>query len=77
MTEYKPWRVIVSEAINEALFAFENCKVAPGKEEFIGTFRSFYDELIAETTITLWPVDPAGSHRMAESRAAVIWADKY
>lgn len=77
MSENKTWRMIVSEAIDETLFAFENGKVPPGKEEFIGTFRSFYDELIAETTITLWPVDPAGSHRMAESRAAVIWADEY
>ena len=72
-----PWRVIVSEAIDEAMFGYENSENPPTKEEFLGTFQNFYEELVWENTITLWPVDPPGSHRMAKSRAAVVWADEY
>lgn len=71
------WREAVERATSQAKYAFDDCEVSPPQKEFIKTFKTFYDELVCENKITLWPVDPAGSHRMAEERAAVIWADDY
>lgn len=74
---YRNWREVVELALDETRYAYQNQEIAPGCEEFVGTFCSFYDELIYETRVTMWPIDPPSSRRMAESRATEIWADDY
>jgi len=76
-SDYLTWREVVDGALEDTRQSYPIGEPAPTPDEFVRTFRTFYDELCWETTITLWPVDPAGSHRMAENRAREMWADDY
>jgi hypothetical protein len=76
------WREAVSLALSETHEAYNttgyDCPPPnPGPEEFVGTFRSFYDEIMLTHRISIYPVDPAGSHRMAESRAQTEYVEIY
>lgn len=76
------WDEAVAFATSEAIHAYDYRGYdvepeVPDKDEFIGTFMSFYDEITATHHISIYPVDPPGSRRMAKGRAAVIWADDF
>ena len=73
-TNSMTWRKAYRQAIGETEYGFRGEN--PTKEEFLGLFEEIYDEIIATHRISLWPVDPPGSHRMAKSKAAVVWADR-
>ena len=73
----KTWREIYELAIGDAQEAYSNQDEPPTKEEFVETFTEFYMEYTETNIVSMWPVDPVGSDRMAKTRARIVWADEY
>jgi len=73
MGSYTTWQEVYQKALNDTLYAYED--KSPDKEEFLETFKTFYDELMAENIITSYPLDPASSRREAINRATVVFVD--
>jgi len=76
------WREAVTLAMLETQNTFNttgyDCPPPePGRSEYVGTFRSFYDEIILTNPVGEWPGDQDESTRRAESIAAVEHADTY
>ena len=71
------WREVVDLAFERTAAEFRKSAADPGPEEYVGTFRFHYDEIVNSTYITMWPVDPAASGRRAESRAANRWGELF
>lgn len=76
------WDEAVAFATNEAIHGYD-CRgyeiesPHPDEDEFIKTFMNFYNEITATHRISIYPVDPPGSRRMAKGRAASIWEDAF
>lgn len=76
------WNEAIGFAEREAIHSYDHRgyniePLNPTKEDFVSTFMNFYNEITATHRISSYPVDPPGSRRMAEGKAAVIWADSF
>lgn len=67
------WHEAYDKAISETKHGLRDEQ--PTQDQFMKLFETFYDEIVATNHITSWPVDPPSSHRMAKSRARVVWTD--
>lgn len=67
------WHEAHEKAISETKYGLRGEQ--PSKDEFMELFETFYDEIVATNHITIYPVDPPSSRRMAMSRARVVYAD--
>jgi len=69
------WQELYDEALAETQYAYREHN--PEKDEFLRTFKTFYDELSSTRRISTYPYDPPGSRRAAISRATEVWADDF